>query len=626
MGSKAQDTVLTGEQEVALEDLGYVLSGSAGMDAPGPLEALSPQGVPVLLRLVSLSAGAGRVTLLRRLTELRRLRHPGLARLLDLHELPGGVVAACWQRVEGVDLAVLLGARGRLRRDEAAQLLTDLGEALAHLHEQGLAHGDVSTANTIITPAGNAVLIDLLGEVCESGTEPFAAPERADGARPNPASDVRALAVLVEQSMAVQRTALGHLALLEDALSDEPMERPTARELAERAPRLAAPAPIELPEEAELAVGMLRSSVQVPTRRALRPWWRRRGAGCSWERGRRRENRGCRWGRDHARRRDTRLPELRQSDREAPVLNCTVGVETMGSEQLVRRGSGRVQRAASSGQGGRHCQRRDGAGRRQHAAPVSAGLEGALRGGGRGSGRRWSWAGAPVGSGVLLTLVVMVSLLALAWRPAIGLWTTGGEEVGWAATAGPRAPQAPGAPTGTLSGVRAGSTAGVATSPTPSATKAGAAGAMDSARMSDDDLLRVVVGLARSRDAALEAGDAQALTSTTVPGSGAASADEQLLKSLRDSGQTVTGLRTQLQGVVEVPVVGLPLSAPAPEGARAVRAILSQAPHQRHAGAGDWTVPVQHPRQVVLVLVPGPWRVLEVLEAEGRRTTSSNLG
>lgn len=125
-----------------------------------------------------------------------------------------------------------------------------------------------------------------------------------------------------------------------------------------------------------------------------------------------------------------------------------------------------------------------------------------------------------------------------------------------------------------------------------------------------------MVSLARSRDAALEAGDAQALASTTVPGSGAASADQRLLESLQGSGQTVTGLRTDLQGVVEVPVAGLPLSAPAPAGARAVRATLSQASHQRHADAGDWTVPVQRPRQVVLVLVPEPWRVLEVLEVE----------
>lgn len=607
--SQPQPDPLSPEQLSVLEDLGYLLDETEDLEG-GCWQALDPAGQPVRLRLLELPTGTQRARRLRHLSELRRLRHPGLARLEALHELPGGVLAAACQFVEGTDLAVVLGARGRLRRDEAAQLLADLGQALAHLHEQGLVHGDVSAANTVITPEGHAVLIDLLGGAGELGTPGVAAPERLQGEEPSAAADVYALAALVEQAVAASQTAAGGLALLADALSEDPGARPTARELAERAQRLAAPVPVSLPQSAGLAAGMLRACAQVPTRRAPRPWWRRRGGGRDRRLRRSRERRFLGWGSGSEGRGGVRLAAAGRADLEALVRKEPAGVASAESEGLARRRPGSLRQAVRPRQAGRHSRRQGRAGGWQDSAQAGAGLSGAARRRRRG----WPWAGAPVELGLLLVLIaVLVPLLTPAWSPAARLWATGDGGGGGVQAAGGTSPAAATATTGAASGATAGPEPGAARPPTPSAAGAGAPA---SAGPADDDLLGAVVSLARSRDAALEAGDAQALASTTVPGSGAASADQRLLESLQGSGQTVTGLRTDLQGVVEVPVAGLPLSEPVPAGARAVRATLSQASHQRHADAGDWTVPVQRPRQVVLVLVPEPWRVLEVLEVE----------
>lgn len=592
--SQPQPVPLSPEQLGVLEDLGYLLDEASR--TKGGWQALDPAGQPVRLRLISLPAGPQRAARLRHLGELRRLRHPGLARLESLHELPGGLLVAACEYVEGTDLAVVLGARGRLRRDEAAQLLADLGSALAHLHEQGLVHGDVSAANTVITPQGHAVLIDLLADAQEQGTPGAAAPERLRGEAPSAAADVYALAAVVEQAVAASHTAAGALPLLADALSRDPGSRPTARELAERAERLAAPVPISLPQSAGLAAGMLRACAQVPTRRARRPWWGRRGRARGWGRGSRGWGRGTGRG-EHG---SERLSAARLSGSQAAGLLSEDAAEAAvaGAGWREPGRSTRLRQAARSWRSGRHRHPGGGPGRGRYAARSGAAP---LRRRGR------PWSGLPVTLGLLLTLVVMVPLLAFVW--VSGAWTQMAEGSGGSSAV------VTGAAASETSPATAGPTArlepDVATSPLLPG-----AGATAPAGPQDEDLLRAVVQLARSRDAALESGDLQALASTTVPGSGAASADQQVLESLRDSGQTVTGLRTQLQEVKEVPVADLPLSTPAPAEARAVRATLSQAPHQRHADERTWTVPVQSPRQVVLVLVPEPWRVLEVLEVQ----------
>jgi len=127
-------------------------------------------------------------------------------------------------------------------------------------------------------------------------------------------------------------------------------------------------------------------------------------------------------------------------------------------------------------------------------------------------------------------------------------------------------------------------------------------------------LVSVVVALSTARDRALMTADAAALAATTVPGSPAAEADGQVLDDLIESGENVEGLQTSVSQVSEVQ---LPDDAAALwPGARAVRVTLSQSASTRSGASGTRTVPALASRQVVLILVPGPWRVADVRAVE----------
>ena len=132
------------------------------------------------------------------------------------------------------------------------------------------------------------------------------------------------------------------------------------------------------------------------------------------------------------------------------------------------------------------------------------------------------------------------------------------------------------------------------------------------------DMLPIVVELSLARDSALNDNDAEALATTTVPDSPAALADEALLATISDSGERIEGLDTMVHSVT-----GARVGQEAQEAAEswpdaaAVRVSQSQAPSVRIGADGSRrAVPAQETRDVVLVLVPGPWRVAEVLQAD----------
>jgi len=132
------------------------------------------------------------------------------------------------------------------------------------------------------------------------------------------------------------------------------------------------------------------------------------------------------------------------------------------------------------------------------------------------------------------------------------------------------------------------------------------------------DMLPIVVELSLARDSALNDNDAEALAATTVPDSPAALADEALLATISDSGERIEELDTMVHSVT-----GARVGQEAQEvaeswpDATAVRVSQSQAPSVRIGADGSRrAVPAQETRDVVLVLVPGPWRVAEVLQAD----------
>ena len=490
-----------------------------------PRRGLDAQGHHVVIRVVDLPQGRAGAAVLRRLADLRVLRHPGLVTVREVVSLPEHRAGVIMGLVEGAGLDVVLGARGRLSASYLATLLDVLGSALAYLHEHGAAHGDVSTGNVLVTTEGQPVLVDLLGSVMETGTQEYAAPERLAGAPASAACDVYALARLLTECSGQGGAAHRRLAgLLTDALAEDPADRPTARDLTARAPQLGNASPIELPDGARLAAGSLRAAARTPTRTI--------------------------------------------GSRLRPQARAGARPMTKREPRKDRGGTGRTGRGPAAIRWGR----RGGAGRRRS--------------------RAWGLAAA-----------LLAAVCLAAWGPAKALvsyrpaWALG------AATSplNPARPVASALPAGSPSPVAAGSPAATASTPGP-----GGSG--------NSDMASVVVGLSAARDRALMAGDATALAATTVPGSPAAEADTRVLTELLDSGEGVGELHTSISQVAEVT---LPDDAAAQwPSARALQVTLSQSASTRSGPEGTRTVPALQPRQVVLVVVPAPWRVADIRTVE----------
>ena len=133
--------------------------------------------------------------------------HPNIARVFDLHE-EGDAPWAVHELVPGASLFDLLRETGPFAPDDVANVLDQLGGALAHLHERGLVHLDVKPRNALVNQDGMLKLIDFglaqsTGTAQESiggatfGTAAYLAPEQAAGEPVAAATDVYALGCVV---------------------------------------------------------------------------------------------------------------------------------------------------------------------------------------------------------------------------------------------------------------------------------------------------------------------------------------------------------------------------------------------------------------------------------------------
>ena len=128
---------------------------------------------------------------------LGELDHPHLVRLLEVVHQPqrGGPprVALVLELLAGGSLAALLARRGRLRPGEVVTAIAPVAAALAHAHENGVVHGDLSPGNIVFTGDGRPVLTDLgvarvLGETAAAEVTPaYVDPTVARGGAPGPA-------------------------------------------------------------------------------------------------------------------------------------------------------------------------------------------------------------------------------------------------------------------------------------------------------------------------------------------------------------------------------------------------------------------------------------------------------
>ena len=141
--------------------------------------------------------------------------------------------------------------RGVLGPDDAARLLHPIAASIASIHAASGVHGAISPTAVEIDPTGRATLIDRTRVVPDPA---YVAPDPALGVRPDPASDVWALAGVLLFVTTGQPPHFGEGVprdigwlgpITELALRPHPRERPTMAEVAEylRAPFDEAPPP-----------------------------------------------------------------------------------------------------------------------------------------------------------------------------------------------------------------------------------------------------------------------------------------------------------------------------------------------------------------------------------------------
>lgn len=123
---------------------------------------------------------------------------------------PPGIVL---EYASGGSLADRLRISGALPPAEAVRIVSQLADALAHLHARGIVHRDVKPSNVLFTARGELRLADFgvaarigsrgtLGDEWEElrvGTPPYAAPEQwaAPATSAHPTADVYALGVVL---------------------------------------------------------------------------------------------------------------------------------------------------------------------------------------------------------------------------------------------------------------------------------------------------------------------------------------------------------------------------------------------------------------------------------------------
>jgi serine/threonine-protein kinase len=138
----------------------------------------------------------------------RRVSHRNVCRIFEYGEDAGRRFIAM-EHVDGVELRELIRTEGGLRADQAFGVAKQIAEGLAAIHEAGIVHRDLKTANIMRDSRGAVRLMDfgiakqlVSGSTDASqgrlvGTPEYMSPEQARGGKVDFRSDVYALGVVV---------------------------------------------------------------------------------------------------------------------------------------------------------------------------------------------------------------------------------------------------------------------------------------------------------------------------------------------------------------------------------------------------------------------------------------------
>ena len=134
---------------------------------------------------------------------LAGLSHPNIVDLYDFVEEPDRVwLAEQW--VDGASLATILDRHGPITPEQSVGVVRGAMTGLAHAHERGIVHRDVSASNILADLGGTSMLVDFgmagpagTGTGSATGTPAFLSPEAARGEVPGKPGDVYSAAAVL---------------------------------------------------------------------------------------------------------------------------------------------------------------------------------------------------------------------------------------------------------------------------------------------------------------------------------------------------------------------------------------------------------------------------------------------
>src|SRR5229473_2146693 len=148
------------------------------------------------------------------------LDHPNICTIFDLNDIEG-VHFIAMQFVEGRNVRQLVNGRP-LDLRSALSITIQVADALAAAHGRGIVHRDIKAGNVMVTPAGQAKILDFgLAKLMDSegtgpggihhtdltevgipyGTATYAAPEQARGERVDARADIFSTGVLIYEML-----------------------------------------------------------------------------------------------------------------------------------------------------------------------------------------------------------------------------------------------------------------------------------------------------------------------------------------------------------------------------------------------------------------------------------------